>query len=149
MKLVPIDEDGQVPLAAKDPSASVLLVLEQTAALYRRRGFQPPWVGYLALEGDAWVGTCAFAGPPAGGEVELAYFTFPGQEGRGVATRMAGALIEETAAAADGLQLVVIAHTLPEAGASTRILGKLGFHLLGTVEHPDDGSVWKWRKGGA
>ncbi len=146
MKLVPIEENGQVPLAAEDPSAAVPMVLEQTAALYRRCGFQPPWVGYLAMEGATWVGTCAFTGPPMNAEVEIAYFTFPGQEGRGVATRMASALIEATTAAAHDQQLAFIAHTLPQEGASTRILRRLGFRLLGIVEHPEDGSVWKWRK---
>lgn len=149
MKLVPIDVDGRVALTAKDPSMSVPMVLEQTAALYRRRGFQPPWLGYLALEDSTWLGTCAFTGPPEHGEVEIAYFTFPGQEGRGVATRMASALVKATTAAAAAGQLVLIAHTLPEESASTCILRRLGFRLLGTVEHPEDGSVWKWWRSGA
>lgn len=34
--------------------------------------------------------------------------------------------------------------TLPEENASTSILKKLGFRLVGTVEHPEDGPVWEW-----
>ena len=83
MLLVPIDQEGALGVAADDQSGAVAGVLEQTNALYRRRGFEPPWICYLAQEQGRWVGTCGFAGPPSEGEVELAYFTFPGQEGRG------------------------------------------------------------------
>src|SRR5690349_6114620 len=62
-----------------------------------------PWVSYLALEGPTRrvVGTCAFkGGPDADAAVEIAYFTFPGEESRGVATSMAAALVELAAKAA-------------------------------------------------
>ena len=116
------------------------------AALYSRRGFEPPWLCYLAEEQGIWIGTCGFAGPPSGGEVEIAYFTFPGQEGSGVATRMATALIGLTGPAVSLRGLSFVAHTLPEEGASTSILRRLGFSLLGPVDHPEDGTVWKWRR---
>lgn len=42
------------------------------------------------------------------------------------------------------------AHTLPERNASTRVLEKCGFTLVGEVVDPDDGVVWRWeRPGGA
>lgn len=117
-------------------------VLSATLDLYQRRGYQPPWIGYVALEGQQIVGTCGFAAPPQGGEAEIAYYTFPSHEGRGVATRMAQALIERVRPHAGGIRL--IAHTLPAEGASTTILRKLGFEFLGAIEHPEDGIVWKW-----
>jgi hypothetical protein len=40
----------------------------------------------------------------------------------------------------------VIAHTLPRKGPSTSILRKLGFGRVGTIDHPEDGPVWKWRE---
>lgn len=40
--------------------------------------------------------------------------------------------------------LTMIAQTLPEENASTSILKKLGFSMIGTVEHPDNGLVWEW-----
>ena len=146
MKLVPIEQDGAVAIAAEDPSGSVSGVIEQTVALYRRRGFESPWIGYLAVEQGVWVGTCGFAGPVADREVEIAYFTFPGQEGRGVATRMAAELLAQTRTAAALHGLVYIAHTLPQEGASTSILRRLGFSLLGSIVHPEDGTVWKWHR---
>jgi len=146
MNLVPIEQDGAVRIAAEDRSGSVPSVIEQTVALYQRRGFEPPWVGYLAVEHSVWVGTCGFAGPPANGQAEIAYFTFPGQDGRGVASRMAAQLLALTHAAAALRGFVYIAHTLAQESASTGILRRLGFTLLGTIVHPEDGTVWKWHK---
>jgi RimJ/RimL family protein N-acetyltransferase len=149
MKLVPIEQGGAIAVAADDVSGSVPEVLEQTVALYGRRGFHPPWIGYLATEQGTWVGTCGFAGQPKDGEVEVAYFTFPGQEGRGVATRMATELIAQTRAAAALSGLVYVAHTLPQESSSTRILRRLGFTLVGPIVHPEDGPVWKWQMTGS
>ena len=118
-----------------------------TLDLYGRRGFHPPWIGYLGFEDENCVGVCGFASPPVGGEPEIAYFTFPGNEGRGVATRMATELIRITRPIGVGT-ITYIAHTLPQEGASTAILRKLGFALVGTIDHPEDGAVWKWREAG-
>jgi hypothetical protein len=48
-------------------------------------------------------------------------------------------------AADAGYQEAIVAHTLPQAGASTSILKRLGFECLGELQHPEDGPVWKWR----
>ena len=119
-------------------------VVEMTLDLYRRKGFVPPWVGYLTEEDGRVVGGCGFAGPPTAGEAEIAYFTFPGNEGRGVATRMAAAMMAATRHT--GCTEVFIAHTLPTEGPSRSILRKLGFTCLGVVAHPEDGPIWKWRE---
>jgi ribosomal-protein-alanine N-acetyltransferase len=74
--------------------------------------------------------------------VEIAYFTFPEFEGQGVATSMAGALLEIVDGS--GVQVLVFAHTLPEVNASNSILKKLGFTFAGTVPHSEEGSVWEW-----
>jgi RimJ/RimL family protein N-acetyltransferase len=50
--------------------------------------------GYLVLETDTIVGTCAFRSLPRSGGIEIAYFTFPEFEGRGFATEMARHLIQ-------------------------------------------------------
>jgi ribosomal-protein-alanine N-acetyltransferase len=118
---------------------------EATLAMYASAGSTPPWVGYLAGESGAFVGACAFKTPPDtnGAEgVEIAYFTFPGHEGRGVATRMAKRLVE---IAEIHSVSPVRAQTLPEKNASTHILEKLGFTCVGPVQHPEDGEVWEWR----
>ena len=123
------------PLAAE--------VVEATTQLYRTVGYKLPWIGYLALENGICVGSCGFKSPPQNNRVEIAYFTFPGHESRGVATRMASELIR---LALDKMPAVTVAaQTLPEENASTSILKKLQFRLVGTLEHPEDGLVWEWQ----
>ncbi|MCM3873816.1 MAG: GNAT family N-acetyltransferase [Pyrinomonadaceae bacterium] len=143
MELIGITENGEpakpVPFAPQVATE----VVEATTQLYRAVGYAPPWIGYLAIENGACVGTCGFKSPPQNNRVEIAYFTFPEHESRGIATRMASELIrlahEKMAA------VTVAAQTLPEENASTSILKKLRFHLVGSVEHPEDGMVWEWQ----
>lgn len=115
------------------------------AALYRKTGAVEPWIGYLARDPveQAMVGGCSFVERKAN-QVEIAYFTFPGLEGRGVAGRMAAALVA-MAWAADPTLEQIIAHTLPQEGPSTRILQRLGFARAGEAVDPDEGAVWLWR----
>ena len=103
------------------------------------------WDGYFVLDTDTRevVGSCAFKGPPTeDGTVEIAYFTYPDFEGKGYATSMARKLIE----LATGCTAIkrVIAHTLPKASASTRVLEKVAMSFVGEVIDPDDGRVWQW-----
>jgi hypothetical protein len=53
------------------------------AGLYWKKSFLPPWVGYVAMDGDVPVGLGGFTGLPVDGSVELAYYTRPELEGRG------------------------------------------------------------------
>lgn len=131
-----IDASVQLPEAVRD-------VLKQTANHYRTAGFTPPWIGYLGKVDDEIVGSCAFVEAPVNGEVEIAYYTFPAYEGRGVATMMAAKLIHLANAVAPEIR--VKAHTLPENNASTSILKKHGFEFSGAVTHPIDGLIWVWR----
>jgi RimJ/RimL family protein N-acetyltransferase len=39
----------------------------------------------------------------------------------------------------------IIALTLQEHNASTKILKRLGFKLFGNARDPDAGDVWEWR----
>jgi RimJ/RimL family protein N-acetyltransferase len=103
------------------------------------------WGGYFVVDEGTreMIGSCGFKGAPTeDGTVEIAYFTYPGFEGRGFATRMAKKLIE-LARSAPGVRRV-IAHTLPEKSASTRVLEKVGMTFTGEVIDPDDGPVWRW-----
>ncbi|REK17394.1 MAG: N-acetyltransferase [Planctomycetota bacterium] len=144
MRLVEIPADGR-RAASVDDHELLHDVIEVTTALYDKVGFEPPWVGYVAADGRCPLGTCAFKSPPVDGRVEIAYFTLPEHEGRGIATRMAQALVE-LARNADA-SLTVVAQTLPEENASTSILRKLGFAFAGEVAHPEDGTVWEWHLG--
>src|SRR5688572_13445149 len=143
LELITITRDGELtkPMAQAPPLAAE--VVEATTQLYQAVGYEPPWVGYLAFENGACVGSCGFKSPPQNNRVEIAYFTFPGNESRGVATRMASELTRLALNKMPGV--TVAAQTLPEANASTSILKKLGFRLVGTVDHPEDGLVWEWQ----
>jgi [ribosomal protein S5]-alanine N-acetyltransferase len=104
------------------------------------------WGGYFVVDEGTRevVGSCAFKAPPTeDGAVEIAYFTYPGFEGRGYATAMARKLIQLAKNSAAVRQ--VIAHTLPEPNASTRVLQKVGMNFVGEVIDPEDGRVWRWQ----
>lgn len=141
MKLIEIGVNGNLSaeIALND---FVREVIEATVAQYQRTGFVAPWIGYVGLEDEVPVGVCGFKGRPVDGRVEIAYCTSPGHEGKGMATALASELV--LIARAENGNLTVFAQTLPEENASTTILRKLGFQMVGTVDHPEDGPVWEW-----
>ena len=160
IQLVSLDRDmvGRLALGAPPDGlgpVEVMPILLQVGAahdaLYEQTGATEPWIGYLALEqggaGRVVVGSCGFKDQPRDGVVEIAYLTFPEHEGRGIGRHMAAAVLD-IAEAHRGVT-EVRAHTLPEANASTRILERLGFHLVGAVQDPDDGEVWRWSRAAA
>ncbi len=143
MELIVITESGDLAKPVPSRPDVAAEVIEATTQLYRAVGYEPPWIGYLVIENGTCVGTCGFKSPPQNNRVEIAYFTFPGHESRGVATRMASELIR--LALENVPDVTVAAQTLPEENASTSVLKKLRFRLVGTVEHTEDGSVWEWQ----
>jgi [ribosomal protein S5]-alanine N-acetyltransferase len=144
VRLVPIQRGG---LVTEDIGAlsgpTVKGVLEATAGLYEAAGFAPPWICYFAMTNGRLVGTCGFKSAPHQGRVEIAYFTFPNYEGKGVATQMARLLLS-IAREADAT-VTVTAQTLPGRNPSHRVLEKLGFSPTGSLEHPEDGTVLEWQ----
>ena len=142
MHLVSIPRDGDVKLPGIALPDVLTGVIASTVQLYSRRGYVEPWVGYLAIDGDCCVGTCGFTSPPLANVVEIAYFTFPELENRGIATRMAASLL--SLARQHDPSVKIIAHTLMEENASNHILKKLGFVFAGKIDHPEDGMIWKW-----
>jgi RimJ/RimL family protein N-acetyltransferase len=121
----------------------------------------PAWIERLrtAVDRDPWqfgfvvfermtgvaVGMAGFKGPPDDhGVVEIAYGIAAACRGRGYATQAARALVEY--ASGDARVGRIRAHTLPANGASTSVLAKAGFELLGSVEDPEDGVVWRWER---
>jgi [ribosomal protein S5]-alanine N-acetyltransferase len=153
-------------LALRDGDAQFTAVSGLTAA-DGLRGYlvsddvSPAWLERLRASRDAdpWqhgfgvverasglvVGAAGFKGPPDDlGVVEIAYGVVPSREGRGYATEAAGALVQF--ASADARVRRIIAHTLPERNASTKVLTKCGFQHVGAVEDPEDGLVWRWER---
>jgi GNAT superfamily N-acetyltransferase len=107
-----------------------------------------PWAhgfGVLHLASGKVVGAAGFKGPPGtDGAVEIAYGIVPDYQGRGYATEAARALVSY--ASNSGRVRLICAHTLPTQNASTRVLTKCGFKLIGEVIDPEDGPVWRWEK---
>lgn len=119
-------------------------LLEQTRTYLEANPRPDPWGGYLAWDGNAGVGTCAFkSSPDDNGAVEIAYATFPAYEGNGYAKRMICALV---ALARRCGATCVFANTLPQTNPSNGALRHEGFILAGEVEDPEDGLVWRWEK---
>lgn len=143
IRLIQIMRDGAPAEAVTHLPGVALKACASTAALYKRAGFSPPWIGYLALCDSDVVGTCAFTAAPVAGRVEIAYFTFPSFERRGAATAMATQLISIARMTQPAIE--VFAQTLRKHNASNSILKKLGFELFGEVDHPEEGLVWEWR----
>ena len=110
--------------------------------LERMRPAATPWGGYFAYSDGVQVGECAFKSVPVDGRVEIAYHTFEPFERRGLATQMARELV--AIARRTDPALVIVAQTLRETNASARILQKIGFTCVGSVQHPEDGEVLEW-----
>jgi ribosomal-protein-alanine N-acetyltransferase len=105
-----------------------------------------PWKDGFAVvhvPNNLVIGLCSFTGAPGtDGIVEIAYGIVSEYRSRGYASEAAQALVAY--AFASGLVHTIRAHTLPEHNASTRVLAKCGFKLIGEVTHPEDGVVWLW-----
>ena len=105
----------------------------------------PKWCAYLAGDKGSRqiVGCCDFKGPPTkDGSVEISYSTFLEFQGHGFATGMVKGLID--IAFADPRVSKVVADTLPERNASTRVLEKNGLNLNQEMEDVSEGLVWRW-----
>jgi [ribosomal protein S5]-alanine N-acetyltransferase len=149
IELVPILRDGTILESVAQRMEPLPLLVKQLClqtrdAVYGVSGFEFPWVAYLAFEKGVCIGTCAFKTPPKNDEVEIAFFSFPGNEGRGLGTEMARSLLEIAGNHAPFPH--VGAQTMPKIDASTRILEKLGFFQHGSTQDPDMGRVWIWQR---
>jgi RimJ/RimL family protein N-acetyltransferase len=115
---------------------------------YERLKAQPSllgWWTYLFVHkaDRTLVGLGGYKGEPdVEGRVEIGYSIAPGYQRRGLAREAALGMIEH--AFSDPRVRQVIAHTLPEKNASTRVLAGVGMRLLGQVHDPEDGEVWRW-----
>jgi [ribosomal protein S5]-alanine N-acetyltransferase len=97
---------------------------------------------FVTGEPPELVGWGGFKGPPDDGVAELGYEIAESRRGRGLATAATNAMLDE--AWGDPSVTAVIAHTLAERSASTRVLEKTGFEF--DAESSEDGiDVWRFR----
>jgi RimJ/RimL family protein N-acetyltransferase len=97
---------------------------------------------FVAGQPPQLVGWGGFKGRPADGVAEVGYEIAESHRGRGLATAAAEAMLEE--AFTDPDVAAVIAHTLPERNASTRVLEKAGFEFDGEV-FQEGRETWRFR----
>lgn len=109
---------------------------------YAQHGYAPPWIAYFTLLDGVAVGLCSFTGAPVNDRVEVAYWTFAGNEGKGIASFGCRALVRIAREASP--TPTVYAKTAPEQNASTRILEKHGFVKTGVVTDHEIGDAWYW-----
>jgi [ribosomal protein S5]-alanine N-acetyltransferase len=103
------------------------------------------WVTYFPVykAENKLIGSCGFKGKPgAEGSVEIGYEVAPLYRNKGLAFEIAGGLIRH--AFTHEQVTCVLAHTLPEYNASTKILAKHGFAKVAELVDPEDGIVWRW-----
>jgi len=108
-----------------------------------------PWqFGFAVIHkiDNVLIGMCGFPGPPDSERVaEIAYGIAPSYQGRGYATEVANALIDF--ASADSRVRTILAHTLAETNASTRVLEKCGFQKVAETVDPENNlPVWRWER---
>ena len=140
--LIRCDANG-LPIEPVELSKEISAACTQSAELYKRIGYEIPWVSYIAADAGVGVGGGAFVGAPRGGAVEIAYFTLEEFQGRGYATQTARQLVSIAREAAPAISLK--AFTLPVVNPSTKILQRLGFAKAGLAHDDDAGEVWEWR----
>jgi RimJ/RimL family protein N-acetyltransferase len=101
------------------------------------------WFGHFAIEAESqeMVGVCTLKGPPDGGTVEMAYYTFPGFEERGIATAMARFVLER-ARVLPGVK-VVMARTPPGFDGAARVAEKIGMRFV-DEEVEEESVMWRW-----
>lgn len=90
------------------------------------------------------VGLCSFKAPPVEGRVELGYGISPGHRGQGHATAAMAEVIEASRRARSLRTLA--AEVATTNVASTRVLQKNGFALVGHRQDSEDGLVEVWER---
>jgi RimJ/RimL family protein N-acetyltransferase len=137
--------DEQYNVDSSGVREQVAAVIKMTPAAMLDAG---EWGTFFVYDRDTRLvaGSCGFKSPPTpSSKVEIAYFTFPPHEGKGFATAMVNMLVALALESIDVAE--VIAHTLPQPNASTRVLESCAFVRDGDDVDPEDGPVWRWRYG--
>ena len=101
-------------------------------------GGEAAWL--MVADGEA-VGIVSIKQRDAQGRWDIGYGVAPEREGRGHATAAVAAL--KPVARAHGARGLT-AETLPDSGASPRVLQRNGFTCIGQFDHPEDGVVDQW-----
>lgn len=103
------------------------------------------WWTYFAIhkQDNTLMGSGGYKGSPTEeGIVELGYEIALEYRNKGLATQMAQGLVSN--AFVDKRAQTIIAHTLGEENASTKVLTKCSFVKVEEINDLHDGLIWKW-----
>ena len=103
------------------------------------------WWSYLPIlkSENRLIGLCGYKGSPdENGMVEIGYEIKNDYHNKGFATEIANALIED--AFKNEKITYILAHTLGQDNASTKVLKKCGFEKVQDIENSELGTIWKW-----
>jgi len=142
MELIAINREGRPERDVPDLPEAASHILQAMRRHYAKFGYEPPWIGYLALEGRQCRGFGVFRGGPDKQQVEMAWYTFPEFRGRGVATALVRQLIR--LARGQDSRLTLLVQTPAASTAASDVLEKFGFTLIGEQPDPDEGRIWEW-----
>ncbi len=105
------------------------------------------WGGKLIIHraDNLLIGSCGFKGKPSeDGQVEIGYEIKETYRGQGLATEAAAALLDF--AQQNATIKAINAHTISPNNASTRVLQKLQFALMGELPDPEEGTIYHWQR---
>lgn len=103
------------------------------------------WWSYLPIHknNNTLIGLCGFKGQPnENGQVEIGYEIKEEYRNKGLATELANSLIDH-AFNFENINMI-LAHTLGETNASTKVLSNCGFEKTEDIDGKDLGILWKW-----
>ncbi|HRN33156.1 MAG TPA: GNAT family N-acetyltransferase [Saprospiraceae bacterium] len=104
------------------------------------------WWTYFPIykQNNTLIGSCGYKGKPTvEGIIEIGYEIAHQYRNRGLATELAKGLIEN--AFKNETVKLIIAHTLGQENASTKVLQKCGFTKVEEINDPENGLLWKWQ----
>jgi RimJ/RimL family protein N-acetyltransferase len=138
--------EGRAPRGLRLPDSAlappeVLAMLRDLAAVIATV-FEP--AAWLVVDGDEAVGLLSVTRPPHEGELHIGYGVAPSREGRGIATRAVGELVDW--ARGDARVIRLTADTSVDNLGSQRVLESNGFTRIGEREDPEDGRLACWER---
>ena len=138
---IPLEPDSSNPMYQNENCQALITIYDE---YYPKNGYQPPWTGYFIVKDNEVVGSCGFTKAPVDGVVEIAYWTFPENEGQGIGTFACGELIR--LATETDPTVKITAKTAPDENASVSILKKYQFSNTGIVQDDEIGDAWMWER---
>lgn len=103
------------------------------------------WWAYFPIhkKNKELIGSGGYKGrPTADGLVEIGYEISLPYRNKGLATELAKALTKNAFNSEEVRK--VVAHTLAQDNASTKVLLKCGFKKTEELHDPEDGDIWRW-----